>query len=236
MDSDSNISKFKRRMWKPVVTDGDGPSDASKFSGVPWLNDGEEWPKCGNCDQYLQLFLQLNLDELPQPLIGEFGDGLIQLFYCTNEDPLCEVECEAFFPFATSVMVRLIQKKGSPAVVAVPAIKNFFPPKVITGWNEDEDYPNWEEGELLGLQLEQNEWEQLSEDDFPRSGDKLAGWPRWIQAVEYPDCPDCGETMRLVFQLDSRDNLPFDFGDVGCGHITQCKTHKERLAFGWACS
>ena len=215
---------------------GDGPPDASKFSGVPWLNDDEEWPKCANCNQHLQLFLQLNLDELPQPLMGEFGEGLIQLFYCTNDDPLCEVDCEAFFPFARSVIVRLIQKKGPPPVVAVPVIKNVFPPKVITGWNEDEDYPNSEEGGLLGIELDESEWEQFSEDDFPMSGDKLAGWPLWIQSVEYPNCPDCGEVMRLVFQLDSSDNLPFDFGDAGCGHITQCKTHKERLAFGWACS
>lgn len=68
--------------------------------------------------------------------MGEFGQGLIQLFYCTNEDPLCEVDCEAFFPFARSVIVRLIQKKGPPPVVVVPVIKNVFPPKVITGWNE----------------------------------------------------------------------------------------------------
>ncbi|BAY43233.1 hypothetical protein SAMD00079811_08120 [Scytonema sp. HK-05] len=34
---------------------------------------------------------------------------------------------------------------------------------------------------------------------------------------------------------DSQNNLPFMFGDVGCGHITQCKTHKTQVAFGWAC-
>lgn len=236
MTTNSNILNFRRPTWKPSVTIGDGPPGASKFSGVPWLNDGEEWPKCANCDQHLQLFLQLNLDDLPEALSGEFGDGLIQMFYCTNENPMCEIDCEAFFPFAQSVIVRLIQKKGSPPVVAVPAIKHFFPPKVITGWIEDEDYPNSEEGRSLGIELDESEWDQFSEDDFPRSGDKLAGWPHWIQGVEYPNCPDCGEVMRLVFQLDSSDNLPFDFGDIGCGHITQCRTHKERLAFGWACS
>lgn len=236
MPSNAHIRDFKRSTWKPLVTAGDGPLDASKFSGMAWLNNGEEWPKCPNCNNHLQLFLQLNLDDLPPPLAGKFGEGLIQLFYCTNQDPLCEVDCEAFFPFARSVVVRLIQKEGNPATVAVPSIEDCFPAKVITGWNEDHDYPGRQEGALLGIEVEESDWEQFSEDDFPRIGDKLSGWPNWIQDVEYPSCPDCGNIMRLVFQIDSRDNLPFDFGDVGCGHITQCETHKERLAFGWACS
>lgn len=53
--------------------------------------------------------------------------------------------------------------------------------------------------------------------------------------MEYPNCLICGERMRLVFQVDSNDNLPFMFGDLGCGHITQCKYHKNQVAFGWAC-
>jgi hypothetical protein len=66
--------------------------------------------------------------------------------------------------------------------------------------------------------------------------DKLAGWPCWIQGVEYPNCPRCGRRMIHVFQLDSEDHVPFMFGDVGCGHITQCPDHNEVVAFGWACS
>jgi hypothetical protein len=41
--------------------------------------------------------------------------------------------------------------------------------------------------------------------------------------------------MWHVFQIDSEDNLPYMFGDVGCAHITQCPEHKEVVAFGWAC-
>ena len=67
-------------------------------------------------------------------------------------------------------------------------------------------------------------------------GDKLAGWPAWVQGVEYPNCPRCGRRMAHVFQVDSEDHVPFMFGDAGCGHITQCPEHKEVVAFGWACS
>jgi uncharacterized protein YwqG len=229
------LDRFKRSAWKPIVSDQEGRADASKFSGIPWLNGAEEWPRCSNCDKHLQLFLQLNLRELPEVLLGDFGDGIIQLFYCTSQRPDCEVECEAFFPFSKSVLVRLISKEDKPSPIATPASENSFPSKLIIGWQETDDYPNWEEGESLGIELDETEWEQLSEEDFPRSGDKLSGWPHWVQGIEYPNCPDCGNVMRLVFQVDSNDNLPFDFGDVGCGHITQCETHKERLAFGWAC-
>ena len=235
MNKQSALARFKRIAWKPLVTDQEGRPDASKFSGMPWLNGAEEWPKCPNCHNHLQLFLQLNLSELPAVLLGEFGDGIIQLFYCTSQNPQCEVECEAFFPFAKSVVVRLIRKENKPSVVAIPVIENLLPPRLIIGWQEDYDYPNWEEGDSLGIDMDEIEWEQLSDEGFPRSGDKLGGWPYWIQGVEYPDCPDCGDPMRLVFQIDSNDNLPIEFGDVGCGHITQCETHKERLAFGWAC-
>lgn len=235
MNKQSTLARFKRIAWKPLVTDQEGRQDGSKFSGMPWLNGTEEWPRCPNCHKHLQLFLQLNLYDLPTVLLGEFGDGIIQLFYCTSRDPHCEVECEAFFPFAKSVIVRLIPKENKPSVVAIPAIEDLLPPRSIIGWQENYDYPNWEEGNSLGIEMDEIEWEQLSDEGFPRSGDKLGGWPHWIQGVEYPDCPDCGDRMRLVFQIDSNDNLPIEFGDVGCGHITQCETHKERLAFGWAC-
>ncbi len=235
MNKEPALARFKRIAWKPLVTDQEGRQDASEFSGIPWLNGEEGWPSCPNCHKHLQLLLQLNLSELPAVLLGEFGDGIIQLFYCTSQNPHCEVECEAFFPFSKSVLIRLIPKENEPSVVPIPSIEDLFPPRLITGWQETDDYPNWEEGTSLGIEMEEMKWEQLSDEGFPVSGDKLGGWPHWIQGIEYPVCPDCGDRMRLVFQIDSNDNLPIEFGDIGCGHITQCKTHKERLAFGWAC-
>lgn len=67
------------------------------------------------------------------------------------------------------------------------------------------------------------------------TGDKLGGWPAWVQGVEYPDCPRCGARMALLFQLDSEENVPWMFGDVGCGHVTRCPAHPDEVAFGWAC-
>jgi hypothetical protein len=67
------------------------------------------------------------------------------------------------------------------------------------------------------------------------SCDNLAGWPAWIQHVEYPKCPRCGRRMVHVFQVDSEEHIPLMFGDCDCGHITLCPEHNEIGAFGWAC-
>ena len=41
--------------------------------------------------------------------------------------------------------------------------------------------------------------------------------------------------MKFIFQIDSKCNIPYRFGDLGIGHITQCNQHKDVLAFKWAC-
>jgi uncharacterized protein YwqG len=112
----ANIKPYGRRVWKPVVENKDGSILASKFSGSPFLETGEEYPHCRNCNKPLQLFVQLNLNELPDQIGGEFGEGLLQLFYCTNQEPLCEVECEAFLPFAKSVLIRIVQPEGETSL------------------------------------------------------------------------------------------------------------------------
>jgi uncharacterized protein YwqG len=70
---------------------------------------------------------------------------------------------------------------------------------------------------------------------FIALGDKLGGWPFWVQEVSYPACTQCATPMTLVFQLASEDNLPFMWGDGGTAHITQCPYHQAQLTFDWAC-
>jgi hypothetical protein len=81
------------------------------------------------------------------------------------------------------------------------------------------------------------EWDQLGDEyNFPLDGDKLGGYPLWIQEDYCPQCPRCGTTMKYVFQLDCECNLPFSFGGNGCGHITQCPNHKEIVEFTYECT
>ena len=139
-----------------------------------------------------------------------------------------------------------------------------FPAKDIVGWQPFEDLPDGEEHERLGLRYDYDfkpgitsvdvHWDDGNthftglihandgDDDVvgaiasAANKDKLGGWPAWIQCVEYPQCPKCQSEMEYFVQIDSEDNLPHMFGDVGCGHISFCRNHPEVIAFTWACS
>ena len=180
----------------------------------------------------MQMLVQLNTADLPEGT--DYGSGLIQLFYCMNETPHCEVDCEAFFPFARSVFAQLVPISG-PGTVPDADVDDAFPALQITNWEALDDYPNPEEADEMGVSLDDQAHDALGDAELPHRGDKLGGWPAWVQGVEYPERPDCGTPMRLVLQIDSEDHIPYMWGDVGCGHLTQCPEHKERLGFGWAC-
>lgn len=233
MDIWQHIAPLRRNCWIPETHDGSGPLDGSKFSGIPWLSEREEWPACSNCDEPMQLFVQLNAEALPPEAGKPFGSGLLQMFYCTNQDPHCEAECDAWSAFGKSVLLRVIQPSGSPKQLGRSPVSDVIEPKSIVRWTAELDYPNGEECAKEGISLDDFDSDEL--DGFPRPGEKLLGWPAWVQGVEYPNCPDCGAQMTHLFQLDSNQNLDYMFGDVGCGHITQCRKHPQRLAFGWAC-
>jgi uncharacterized protein YwqG len=78
------LDNLKIRAGIPIVRKGNGKLDDSKFGGKPWLNPGEEYPCCSNCGQPMPLVLQVNLDRIPSSLMGAFGGGILQFFYCQN--------------------------------------------------------------------------------------------------------------------------------------------------------
>ena len=56
------------------------------------------------------------------------------------------------------------------------------------------------------LQLGANRSPFFAADQFlPTSFSQLGGHPTWIQDASYPACPDCGNTMMFVAQLDHDD-------------------------------
>jgi uncharacterized protein YwqG len=246
------LAMHRRPAWKPVVVDGDGPATASKFCGTPWVDATHPWPECGTCKTPLQLFLQLNLDELPEELSRAFGTGLLQLFYCARK----RCHGSGSEPFGDDVSrVRVVRPSGLPSPALAHQQDVGFPSKRIVDWTRITDLPSSCEHDELGLIYTYNfvagtlrlecpefgfdvtnrmndcEAEEIADSE---SGDKLAGWPAWVQDAYYPNCPRCGRRMELVFQLDSEDHVPFMFGDCGRGQVTQCPEHKEVVAFGWS--
>ena len=67
-------------------------------------------------------------------------------------------------------------------------------------------------------------------------GDKLGGWPSWVQPPEWIECPLCGRRMRLLMQIGSEHNVDWMFGDMGTGFLMQCSKHPDVLSFSWQCS
>jgi hypothetical protein len=125
----------------------------------------------------------------------------LQLFYCSKDDG----SCEAWAPFSGSHIVRLLS--GATEVVNHPLGLTPFPARTIERWNEFNDYPHPEEHGELGLVYDYDFAKKrvsVSSKDFgialrdldidmdvaetiasPEAGDKLGGWPLWIQSVEY---------------------------------------------------
>ena len=250
------FEKHKKPAWKPKVRKGDGALTDSKFCGTPWLSPKEAWPACQICDRPLELFLQLNLQHLPTPIAKTFGHGLLQLFYCRHN---CGDGGSEYFSDCMS-HIRAANPNGPGRRLPKRREAGSYPARRIVGWQKLDDFPDSGDQAELGLRREHDvesntirvscnqlnlaitnlpaskryEYDEVFNCGIPL-GDKLGGWPCWIQSPNYPYCPRCDSRMQFVFQVDSEHNVPFMFGDSGCGYVFQCKKHKGVVAFGWDC-
>jgi uncharacterized protein YwqG len=50
------VKHLKRKALVPHTKSGDGKITDFKFGGKPYLEEGEEWPKCTNCKGNPMLF------------------------------------------------------------------------------------------------------------------------------------------------------------------------------------
>jgi hypothetical protein len=252
------IERTRRRAFRPRVEHAVDARRASHFGGAPSLRPGEAAPACAGCGRAIDLLLQLDGRETPAGSTWS-GPTLLQVFYCRR----CEQDHEGWAPFSKAHLVRSIPaaETGPGAPLAGPPP---FAPAAIVGWDAFDDAPASTEQDDLGLALTYDvaarrvtvacpelgvriadldadaadaEGNQIAEAlSQAAPGDKLGGWPFWIQGVEYPSCPRCARRMHLVFQLDSEDNVDIMFGDSGCAHVTQCPEHPDVLALAWACA
>jgi hypothetical protein len=220
---------FVRTAYVPESVEG-SIAAGSGFGGQPHLADGVSHPSCPRCGESMPLVAQIDLAAQPAPVVA--GTGLMQLFYCTRErDGMpCEVELGGWAAFSKAHVARLVPAGpgGAPGQADTP-----FEPQRVAEWTSVEDYPDWQELSALGADPGEPPDEV---EPFPLDGEKLGGWPRWIQGIEYPSCPKCGIQMKLVLQVDSEKTLPTMWGDMGIGHVTQCPHHADVLTFAWACS
>lgn len=247
--------RVTRPAWTPVVEEADGPPTASKFFGTPWTGPRSPWPRCTGCKIPLAPLLQLRLGDIPGPR-GRFGPGLLQFFYCSRASG-----CKAGYshkPFSDqATRVRVV--RPTPRGRTVPTPQDYEPPEApaqrVVGWDRIDDRPHLFEFDENGLSYELDsaartervrcpevgldvtipeKFNWIDDASRPAPGDKLGGWPNWIQRQEYPSCPRCGRRMALLFQVASHDHARSTLGDFGTGHVTQCPDHRDVVAFGSA--
>jgi hypothetical protein len=229
------LRDWKTNCWIPVVEQRPGSAMASKFSGIPVLKRGEDWPTCGQCGQPMPLFVQLNIDQLPPAAKPRKTDqGMVQFFLCTNEK--CDTTHYAKKPAFLARLLTGEQLAQAASTRRRPAAR-IGPEKVIVSWRRRHDYSLCEaylkltEKELAAFR---SSWYRT--DGFPIWGDKLLGFANWLQDPDYPRCPICSKEMDCsFFQIISKCNLPYMFGDLGNGHILVCAEHPEQLDFRWDC-
>ena len=222
------MRQWRQPCWFPEVREQVGPPTASKFGGAACLLRGEDWPTCPQCGKPMPLFVQVNIAEVPPGARERGAVGVVQFFRCTGYD------CEVWPNSETAYLARRIPTDNIQAASSPPP--HSYPEQLIVGWREDEDYA-WEEADV---DLTDEEFCALfapenPKEGFPRPGDKLFGWPNWIQGESYPPCPECGEPMTLnVFQIDSEDHLPYMFGDCGNCHLCLCPKHPHLVGVTWS--
>ncbi|MFO0856898.1 MAG: DUF1963 domain-containing protein [Phycisphaerales bacterium] len=235
------MAALTRTAWVPVTKKGNSELLASRFGGLPALPTGTEHPRCKACHADMPLFVQLNIDSLPADARSQCPDvlhgKLLQFFYCTND----ECNNQDFGAFAGNMLVRFVAVENTQFEVSDS--EEVFLPKVIEAWKAVSDVPYLNEA-YVHVHLDEDQKLADDYDDYCNaliapllhSGDKLLGWPDWIQDVSYPNCAVCGKTMQYLVQIRSKDNVDYMFGDAGIGHICVCPKHIDKPSFYWSCT
>ncbi|MEU6789565.1 ankyrin repeat domain-containing protein [Nonomuraea angiospora] len=219
------LAASTRSAWIPQL---DGPAatgDPSQFGGLPWLRSTEVWPACGCCEAPLTFFVQIDLSRTPKAAREAFGVGLLQLFHCTT--------CNPYRPFSSGDVVRIVDPADAVTPAKEPEGARVLPVRPITGWARAvKDYPYREADESALLPDEREVVFTLN-----RQGDKLGGWPNWVQDPDYPRCPHGDHRMtRPLLQIDSNHGVAHTWGDNGVGFIVQCPQHRGEVTFLWQCA
>jgi len=191
--------------------------------------------------------VQIALAATPAPLRARFGEGLLQVFYCTATTPRhCEVADESYRPFTRAQLARRVDPGTTPgrAQVARPeslgaferhGVRHVFEPRRITGWDPIGDYPSLAELGAMGVSL--GEGGAAAHAAVAHDGDKLGGWGAWLfHDPAEPCCPRCRAPLREpLLQLRSGGACPYVWGDLGTAWLTTCANHPDVVAFFWEC-
>ena len=217
----------------------------SRLGGFPFLPEGEPWPVCEKCEVPLFFVGQFGRD-LPQlPLPN--GCDLLCIYKCTNYD------CDDWMLFTGPPYFHLYNTAECFPIQQPDAAWDssgvYIPPELdendVIDFGEEAGFPyEIALGETLIEYPRIDEFDSYREIDgsirdpyskrYPRSGTKLLGHPRWLQAPRYPNC----RCERVMVQLLQLDYPHVQLGDAGRMHVMYCPvwcSGVESLVAEWDC-
>ena len=240
------VAGHARAAWRPVTEAGS--ETRTWFGGQPLAGENSSWPDCNVCSAPLTFLLQLDASDLPGEINRGKRAGILQFFYCTENDCAAHGPDSGYtFRWLRPESTRLLHSGGSRQL----------PRAVVSRWEAFLDSPSAAELDALGLvQVFEGdkftlhfELHRFVEHGLPRQlqdyeswvslaawGDKLGGWPSWIQEKELHTCGQCGRELSLLIQIDSNDHVKFEFGDGGCGWVLWCADCPDSERFSWSCT
>ena len=243
----AKLNPLKRKAWFPITVRQNGDLTTSKFAGKPWLSADESFPKCGCCNNLMRFFFQLNLEQVPNNIKGEFGEGLLQFFYC--------VDCDDYQPFSQSHLVRIIEPEGEAKQYKLPyfqdnwsddsLVRNSdgqFPTRIIVNWQEITDYPDWIDAESTGVTIDDEELKIILSntdryetemdnfndlDDFEREYNLRSQRDEIVNEVMY-------EEKAVFYDKDKLAGHPHWVQDPEYPNCPVCDRSMDRLIFQFA--
>lgn len=207
----------------------------SHFGGQPYFEKGELWPKSKtgkNLEFIFQVFNSTDL-QLPQDI------ELIQFYYDWDE-----------FPWDTSDdgwLVKIYKKIDKQNIEFIDKPKELERSKYCEiNFSLTKSLPDWEgiglhshhASQLSCILDEHNPWDSYQKIVNKLTGkqdyqSQLGGYPKWVQGESTPKDKD-GNSMKLLFQIDSEDNAGLMWGDVGLIYVFYDE-ESEKIEFSLQC-
>lgn len=245
---EAELEKFKiesiKVNAKPLSTENTNDPlslTQSKFSGLPFLPLGNEYPK-DNDGKYMPLIAQINFSEIPT--LPQFPDsGILQLFFSQDnwyDDEYIIVYHDHQTINQTATTDFSYLKENMYEESPVFAIHQLSFKKQIENGNAEDFRCNFEFNGLdyYDFQTSLTEEQQTQMDlYFQGGGHKIGGYSYFTQG-DFRDGNEDDHNQIQLLQIDIDDHICF--GDSGIGHIFIDKEdllHQrfDKAYFYWDC-
>ena len=238
-DLENLVKPLIRQTTKLEIQPASRPPENSQleshFGGHPYFEKGEGWPKSKNGKNLDFIFQVFNSPELELPKSIE----LVQFFYDWEEFPW-DTENDGW-------LVKIYGKFDKEKSEFIPKPKDLEKSKFCKlEFKQTQTLPDWEGIDLFGNDAsklscvlnEDEPWDSydqivtklIGEQDYQS---QLGGYPKWVQGESTPKDNE-GNSMKLLFQIDSEDNAGLMWGDVGLIYVFYDEKN-EKIEFTLQC-